>query len=435
MEIRVLAPLAAGLPLIVLACWLAYLDFENRLHRALALFLFLRGAANISTGFLEISEWRTFWLVVTPYFGVALPLSAIHFAYRYLADRGHLKHREWIVGLLILGAAVLEILYFFDHGMFTSRNLQGRVVFGPLFLSVGALYVIYALIANRLGKDYLAEPAATRRTSLLLVALGFSLATINTGFYYLLAFPPGPPNLPGSGSPSGGPPPVAAIVAGLMLAASSLVLAPLVWRLLRDRRQNTPTARAVNRTLLVMLGPVATAIIAAAAGFVSQSLSVSLVQVFGTAWTLAFAGLLAFAVVRHRLFDIDARLRISIRRGTLAAFFVAAFFAVAEIAQTYLTERFDWLLGTLGAGLLLFAIHPLQRFAQRFADAAVPKSPNVAQMSATERSTLFLEQARIAWADGAITRKERLLLDHTRKRLGISLDDAHRLERLAMGAQ
>jgi hypothetical protein len=142
----------------------------------------------------------------------------------------------------------------------------------------------------------------------------------------------------------------------------------------------------------------------------------------------------AYAIVKHQLFDIDVRIKWTISRGTLAAIFVAVFFVVAQVAQTFLTAEYGLLLGGASAGLLLFALNPLQRLAESVANVAMPGVRSVVEMNHPERSALYREHARIAWADGAVDKNERMLLNHLREGLGLSAEEALRLETEATGA-
>ncbi|HLE47049.1 MAG TPA: hypothetical protein VI818_02035, partial [Candidatus Thermoplasmatota archaeon] len=87
-----------------------------------------------------------------------------------------------------------------------------------------------------------------------------------------------------------------------------------------------------------------------------------------------------------------------------------------------------WVAGGLVCGAMLLALHPLQRFAERVASVAVPNAKAPEQLSRQERLDLFEHQLRIAWEDGSLNPKERRLLEVTRTRLGISAEDANRLE-------
>lgn len=144
--------------------------------------------------------------------------------------------------------------------------------------------------------------------------------------------------------------------------------------------------------------------------------------------TILFIALVAYGILKTHLFDIEVKIRWTIRRGTLAAVFIAVFFVVAEVGEEFLSKQLGWWMGGLAAGLLLFAISPLQRFASRVAEAAIPNAKSMGELAPDERRTIYREQARLAWADGELRREERLFLDHLRARLEISGPDARRLE-------
>ena len=113
--------------------------------------------------------------------------------------------------------------------------------------------------------------------------------------------------------------------------------------------------------------------------------------------------------------------------GTIPAF-LAVFFVVAQLAQNYLAGVYGWLAGGVAAGLLIFALSPLQHFAERVANAAMPGVRSIAEMAHPERLDLYREQAGLMWADGVIDRQERALLDSLRKRLGLSHEEAASIE-------
>ncbi|HLE96229.1 MAG TPA: hypothetical protein VI997_02570 [Candidatus Thermoplasmatota archaeon] len=149
---------------------------------------------------------------------------------------------------------------------------------------------------------------------------------------------------------------------------------------------------------------------------------------------MVFVGLLAYGILKTQLFDVDLRLRRGIRRGTVGAIFLAVFFVVAQVAQTFLTDAFGYAVGGVVAGLLLFALAPLQHLAERVAAAATPGATALASLAPDDRVALYREQAVAAWEDGAIDRSERRLLDVARERLGLTVDEAARIEREAAGA-
>ncbi|HLE97159.1 MAG TPA: hypothetical protein VI997_07305 [Candidatus Thermoplasmatota archaeon] len=150
--------------------------------------------------------------------------------------------------------------------------------------------------------------------------------------------------------------------------------------------------------------------------------------------TLCFVALMAYGALRTRLLDLDFRIKVTIRQSTLAAAFIAVFFVVEQLAASFLSTRVGTALGIVAAGALVFALAPLQRIAQRVADAAMPGVKAPGDMTGAERHALYRDQVHTAWADGTLTKDERVLLERLRERLGIASDEANRIEREVVGA-
>jgi hypothetical protein len=144
--------------------------------------------------------------------------------------------------------------------------------------------------------------------------------------------------------------------------------------------------------------------------------------------SILFVGLLVVSLVRFQLFENDVALRLGVARGTVGVLFLGAVFIAISIADRYLEERFNWIAGGLAAGMMLLALHPLQRLAERFSNVAVPDARHVKDLRHDERRELYVEQMRIAWEDGSLSVKERRILESARQRLGISGEEAARLE-------
>lgn len=160
----------------------------------------------------------------------------------------------------------------------------------------------------------------------------------------------------------------------------------------------------------------------------------------GTIWDLAyvlvapslslvFMAVLSYGILRTQLFDIDLRLKLTLSRGAVAGTFVAVFFAVAELAQSVLTDALGWALGGLAAGLLLFALSPLQRAAERFANAALPHASGSEEYVAARKFFVYRAALESALAEGGMSGRERSMLASLQRELGIRAEDAAQMER------
>lgn len=154
--------------------------------------------------------------------------------------------------------------------------------------------------------------------------------------------------------------------------------------------------------------------------------------ILGLARTAGFV-VLAYLVLHDQILGVDVAFKWTLSRGTVAAIFLAVFFVVGSVASEWLVDRWGYSLGGVAAGLMLFAINPLQRVGERVADRALPNVKPLDQRTAGERAALYNAMVESAWQDGALSRAEGRVLDVARQRLGISLEQAHQIEAAVRG--
>lgn len=144
--------------------------------------------------------------------------------------------------------------------------------------------------------------------------------------------------------------------------------------------------------------------------------------------TILFVALVAYGIARSQLFDIDLRLKWTLKQSTIAGSFVAVFFVVSESAQAFFQSSWGPFLGIAATGVLLFALHPLQRIADRVADTAMPKVKASPEYVAYKKFEVYRAAVEGVIEDGAITERERAVLDKLSARLGLAAEDARQLE-------
>lgn len=144
--------------------------------------------------------------------------------------------------------------------------------------------------------------------------------------------------------------------------------------------------------------------------------------------TLLAVPLIAYGILRTQLFDIDLRIKWTIKQSTVAAIFIAVVYLVSEGAERFLSEELGGWAGLLASGLVVFFLAPLQRFAETVASAAMPNTENTPQYAAFRKLQVYESSLSEAML-GGISDKERVLLDTLRDTLGVSPADAAMLEK------
>lgn len=120
-------------------------------------------------------------------------------------------------------------------------------------------------------------------------------------------------------------------------------------------------------------------------------------------------------------FAVDAT-RTPSGRGTVAA----VFFVASQVAQEFLTDSYGWMAGGVTAGLLVFALAPLQRLGDRVAAAALP-SAREGVLSPERRALFYRRAVAMALSDGAISREEERHLAHLAEEVGLGPLEALRV--------
>jgi hypothetical protein len=150
--------------------------------------------------------------------------------------------------------------------------------------------------------------------------------------------------------------------------------------------------------------------------------------------TLCYIPLIAYGILRTQLFDIDLRIRWTIRQSTLAAAVVSIMFILSEGADRLLSAELGDGVGLFAAAAVLFFLAPLQRFAERVAKAAMPNTQNTPEYAAFRKMQVYEAAFTEAQQESGISHKERALLTRLRDSLDISETDAKAIEsELEMG--
>ncbi len=140
---------------------------------------------------------------------------------------------------------------------------------------------------------------------------------------------------------------------------------------------------------------------------------------------LAGVVIIAYAIVRHQLLDIDVKVRWTLSKSTIAAAFIAVFFIASEAAQQFFGETLgSAYVGIAAAGALVFAIAPLQRIAEGLVNRALPVAEAPQPTLDERKAKLYIRLARRLRADGEISREDERNLAHLAQELGIGAGDA-----------
>ncbi len=141
----------------------------------------------------------------------------------------------------------------------------------------------------------------------------------------------------------------------------------------------------------------------------------------------AYILLLAYAVLRSQLFDIDLKVKFVLRHSTVVAMIAAGFIVASEILES-LVPVSDTTLSIAVAVVILILLRPMHRFALRMTDRLMRGVQNTPEYLGARKNSVYRAALEGAVEDGVVSITERRVLDRLREELGISADDAAAME-------
>jgi len=151
--------------------------------------------------------------------------------------------------------------------------------------------------------------------------------------------------------------------------------------------------------------------------------------------TLFAVPLIAYGVLRTQLFDIDLRIRWTLKQSTYAAMVVVITFVISEGTEWLVSTELGDAWGLVAAAVAVLLLKPLQKLAEGVVSVLMPNTQNTPEYAASRKMQVYEAAVSEAMVEGGITPGERALLVRLRDSLGVSESDANAIERELESAQ
>lgn len=149
--------------------------------------------------------------------------------------------------------------------------------------------------------------------------------------------------------------------------------------------------------------------------------------------TLIAVPLIAYGILRTHLFDIDLKVRWTIKQSTFAAAVVFITFVVSEGVEMLVAAELGDKWGLVAAGIAVVLLKPLQALAERVVSLIMPNTNNTQTYRDTRKTEVYEAAYAEAVEEGGISDKERSLLNRLRDSLELTPNEASAIE-LKVGA-
>ena len=393
----------AGLLNLVLGLLLLTLNINSRANRPFAILMLLRAGTHTHFALgAMFAEQAGAWQRAATHFGTWMIAALAYFLSIYPAPRRWLPRGAAGPAPFIVAALAASVFYLLRPDLNDGYD-------SPVFLIVGlAASAMFAVAALVLSLDFLAMPAGRARASTRLLAMGFAgVGAIDFAGAWM-AGRMAPHVSPGAATT------VIGIVWGALLLSLAVVLV---------RHRGRPGALS----LLVVTS------VAGAVGVVTNLAPFGATNVAGSYVGAGLARLLlpillAYALVRLQVFDLDARVLRGLGRVLVLAAFVLLFFAVSEAAELVVSSLWGNVVGLGASLLLLVALRPLESASQTFVRRLFPRAQDPSRLDHDGRADVYADMVEAAWLDGAPTPGERRVLEAARARLRVTPAAAVRIE-------
>lgn len=148
--------------------------------------------------------------------------------------------------------------------------------------------------------------------------------------------------------------------------------------------------------------------------------------------TLIAVPLIAYGILRSQLFDIDLKVRWTIKQSTFAVAVLLITFVVSEGVEMLVAAELGDKWGLVAAGVAVLLLKPLQAVAERVVSIVMPNTQNTPGYRHSRKTEVYGAAFAEAAEEGGISRKERALLDRLRDSLELTSDEASAIETKVM---
>jgi uncharacterized membrane protein YebE (DUF533 family) len=132
--------------------------------------------------------------------------------------------------------------------------------------------------------------------------------------------------------------------------------------------------------------------------------------------------ILAYGILRTELYDIDLKLKIGIRRGTVIGI------VIEKLAEQILSREVGWVVGSVLAGLLVFLAPKLNKLGDKVATKAMPQVEPTPAYIQFKKMEVYRAAVESAQETGGIDARHRATLDTLRAKLGLDAKDCALVE-------
>ena len=144
--------------------------------------------------------------------------------------------------------------------------------------------------------------------------------------------------------------------------------------------------------------------------------------------TLIAVPLIAYGILRTHLFDIDLKVRWTLKQSTFAAAVVFITFVVSEGVEMLVAAELGDIWGLVAAGVAVVLLKPLQALAERVVSLIMPNTKNTETYRETRKAEVYEAAFAEATEEGGISDKERALLNRLRDSLELTPSEASAIE-------
>ena len=138
---------------------------------------------------------------------------------------------------------------------------------------------------------------------------------------------------------------------------------------------------------------------------------------------LVFVLCLAYGVLSTQLLDIHIKLRFAIKQSTVGAAIAAVFLVISEGIES-VAPASGLIQTIIAAAVIVVALRPLQRFADRLAGRLVGGAGDSPGYFDARRLEVYRAAVEGAMEDGELTAKEAVILARLREKLGLTEAEA-----------